>query len=235
MLHFDPDPTPQKDPPDQSLAESSLGGMVRVSFAGLDRTTHEYARALASLCLLMHARRVVVMDESAQVAVRDLDVFEWNLPYPDDVRLRSFPYFPGDRSKHDEMARLEREYVRLKRAQSAGEPFQGTFHTEQIHPNTPNTYPRALAAVEQQLDELFDGLRRRCGRGIAVRIEQKRSSLRGTLIPTSLEPSRERSSIGTSKPTNGCVVGMRGSTALFRTQVGSLRLRRSASRRRSRS
>ena len=38
----------------------------------------------------MHARRVMVMNESAQAAVRDLDAFEWNLSYPDDVRPRSF-------------------------------------------------------------------------------------------------------------------------------------------------
>ena len=182
MLHFEPDQSPQKDPPEPSLAERSLGGMVRVSFAGLDRTTHQYGRALASLCLLMHARRVVVMDESAQAAVKDLDVFEWNLPYPDDVRPRSFPFFPGDRSKHDEMARLEREYVRLKRAQSAGERFQGTFHTEPIHPNTPNTYPRAIAAVEQQLDDLFDTLRRRCGRGISVPEGRMRTTDFGDLL-----------------------------------------------------
>ncbi len=155
---------------------------MRVSFDGLERTTLEYARALASLCLLMHARRVVVMDESARAAVRDLDVFEWNLPYPDDVRQRSFPYFPGDRAKHDEMARLEREYVRLKRARSAGEPFQGTFHTEPINPNTPTTYPKALAAVEQQLDELFDGLRRRCGRGISVPEGRMRTTDFGDLL-----------------------------------------------------
>lgn len=182
MLHAQPNEFPDKSHDENSLSNGSLSGSLRVSFAGLDRSNTEYARSLASLCLLMHARRVVVMDDSARAAVRDLDVFEWNLPYPDDVRPRSFPYFPGDRSKHDEMARLEREYVRLKRAQSAGEPFKGTFHTEPIHPNTPTTYPRALAAVEQQIDELFDALRRRCGRGISVPEGRMRTTDFGDLL-----------------------------------------------------
>ena len=168
MQHFQPDDSPEKPPPNNPLTGRSLSGVERVSFSGLDRNSHEYVKALVSLALMVYARRVVVMDDKAKEAVRDLDIFEWSEPYPEDLRPRSFPYFPGDRSKHDEMARLEREYVRLKRAQSAGEPFRGTFQTEPIHPNTPVTYTAALAAVDRGIDDTFDALRRRCARGIVV-------------------------------------------------------------------
>lgn len=168
MPRFQPDDSPEKHSHENPLAGRSLSGVERVSLAGLDRDSLEYAKALVSISLMVNARRVVLLDETAREAVRDLDIFEWSQPYPDDVRPRSFPYFPGDRSRHDEMARLEREYVTLKRSQSAGEPFKGTFRAEPIHPNTPTSYVMALAQVERAIDEAFDGLRRRCSRGIMV-------------------------------------------------------------------
>jgi hypothetical protein len=168
MPHFQPDDSPEKHSHENPLKGRSLSGVDRVSFAGVDRGSHEYVKALVSISLMVNARRIVLMDEKAREAVRDLDIFEWSEPYPDDLRARSFPYFPGDRSRHDEMARLEREYVRLKRAQSQGDPFKGTFHTEPIHPNTPTSYGMALLAVERGIDDVFDGLRRRSLRGIMV-------------------------------------------------------------------
>lgn len=176
MQRFQPDDSPEKDPHGDPLKGRSIGGIERVSFEGLERGGLEYARALASLALMVHARRVVVMDESAKAAVRDFDIFEWSESYPEDLRPRSFPYFPGDWTGHQEIARLEREYVRLKQARSAGEPFRGTFPTEPIHADTPMTYAAALSAVERDLDFTLDRVRRRCARGMAV--------LEGRIRPT---------------------------------------------------
>jgi hypothetical protein len=168
MSSLQPDESPRNSHDENPLKGRSISGVERVSFKGLARDSVEYAKAIASLCLQVHARRLVLMDESAQEAVRALDIFEWNAPYPEDVRERSFPYFNGDNAKHTEMARLEREYVRLKRAQTDGEPFKATFLAEPIHPNTPTSYHVALVAVEHAIDDIFDSLRRRCARGISV-------------------------------------------------------------------
>jgi hypothetical protein len=182
MAYLRPDDPREPDSHHNPLQGRSIGGLERVSFAGFDRASPEYVKALVSVSLLVHARRVVIMDDSAREAVRALDIFEWSQPYPDDVRPRPFPYFPGDKTLHDEMARLEREYVRLKRGQSAGEPFKGTFRTEPIHPNTPTTYVMALAAVERGMDDILDGLRRRSARGITVPEGRMRSTDFGDLL-----------------------------------------------------
>ncbi|MEY4668488.1 MAG: hypothetical protein RL518_1187 [Pseudomonadota bacterium] len=182
MVPLQPDDSPEKRPNSDPLKGSSIHGVERVSFAGLERGSHDYAKALVSLCLLVHARRVVVMDDSAKSAVRDLDIFEWSCPYPDGVRARPFPYFPGDQGRHDELARFEGEYVRLKRAEIEGELFKGTFRSEYVHPNTPTTYAAALALVEQSIHEVLDGLRRRSGRGIAVPEGRMRATDFGDLL-----------------------------------------------------
>jgi hypothetical protein len=168
MTSLQPDESPRNSHEENPLKGRSIFGVERVSFRELDRDSVEYAKAVASLCLQVQARRLVLMDESAQEAVRALDIFEWNAPYPDEIRQRSFPYFHGDLAKHHEMARLEREYVRLKRSQGDGEPFKATFLTEPLHANTPTSYHVALIAVEREIDDIFDSLRRRCARGISV-------------------------------------------------------------------
>jgi hypothetical protein len=182
MASFQPDESPRNGHDQDPLKGRSISGVERVSFKGLSRDSVEYAKAIATLCLQVHARRLVLMDDSARDAVRDLDIFEWNVAYPDDIRARSFPYFNGDHAKHQEMARLEREYVRLKRAQTDGEPFKSTFLAEPIHPNTPTSYHMALVAVEHSLDDIFDGLRRRCARGISVPEGRLRTTDFGELL-----------------------------------------------------
>jgi hypothetical protein len=131
---------------------------------------------------MVHDRRIVLMDEKAREAVRDLDIFEWSEPYPEGLCERAFPYFPGDRSRHDEMARLEQEYVRLKRAQSMGEAFRASYRADPMNPNPPMNYMMALAAVERGIDDLFDGLRRRGARGIMVPEGRMRATDFGDLL-----------------------------------------------------
>jgi hypothetical protein len=106
MANPQPDNVPEKDPHPQVFSGRSISGVERVSLRGLERGSHEYVSALVSLALMVHNQRVVVLDTPAKEAVRDLDIFEWSEPYPSDVRQQAFPFFPGDRGRHDQMARL---------------------------------------------------------------------------------------------------------------------------------
>lgn len=168
MATINPDNSPGRSEDNNPLKGRSLSGLDRVSFEGLHRDSIEYATALVSLCMMVHARRVVILDDKAREAVRDLDVFEWSQPYPADLKVRSVPYFGGDLSKHKELARLEAEATKLRRAQAAGEPFKGTFHAEPIHQNTPLSFHMALFQIDHTIDEVLDGLKRRSSRGISV-------------------------------------------------------------------
>jgi hypothetical protein len=165
MSQIDPDDPLKKQSAEDPLKGCLIGGAVRVELAGLARDSIEYEGALVSISLLVNARRLVLLDEKAREAVRDLDIFEWSVPYPEGVKQRPFPFFPGDRARHDDLARLESEYVTLKRAESKGEPFRGTFRAEPIDPNTPTTFAAALAGIERRIDELVGALRRRCEKG----------------------------------------------------------------------
>lgn len=153
---------------DNPLKGQSLSGIERVSFNGLSRESVEYCRALVSLCLLAHSRRIVSLDEAAREAVRELDLFEWSQPYPKDVTPRSFPFFSSDYLKHQELTRLEAERSAMRRAQAEGEPFRGAPRAEPVHPNTPISLHMSLVNMEQSIDEIFDGLRRRCTSGISA-------------------------------------------------------------------
>jgi len=182
MPHVDPEDLFKKDSHEDPLKGRSLGGAVRVSLAGVPRDSVEYAKTLVSISLMVNARRVVILDDKAREAIRDLDIFEWSEPYPDGVRQRHFPFFPGDRVRHDELVRLEREYVTLKRAESEGEPFRGTFRAEPINPNAPTTFAAALMGIERKIDAIVDDLRRRCERGILVPEGLMRSTDFGELL-----------------------------------------------------
>jgi hypothetical protein len=182
MHHSHSEEFRDNDPHDDSLNGRSFGGVERVSFLGLDRNSLEYAKALVSLCFLVHARRLVLMDESAKTAVRNIDLFEWSEPYPNDLRARAFPYFPGDRARHDQLARLEKEYVELMRAQSAGQLFRAAFITNSIHPITPTTYSTALVGLERGINDLYGWLGERCARGIEVPEGRMRATDFGELL-----------------------------------------------------
>ena len=181
MVNAQPDKSPG-DEPHGSLKGVSMRGVERVSFEGLERGSHEYVTALVSLSLMVHDQRVVVLDAPAREAVRDLDIFEWSQPYPSDLCQQAFPYYPGDRGRHDQMAELERRYIQLKRSRDEGVSFKGTFLAEPVHPEMPTTYEAALAAVEQEIDNIRDGLRRRCVRGITVPDGRMRSTDFGELL-----------------------------------------------------
>jgi hypothetical protein len=182
MVNAQPHNSPGNDPHGHPLKGASICGVERVTFEGLERGSPQYITALVSLSLMVNDQRVVVLDAPAIEAVRDLDIFEWSEPYPSDVRQQAFPYYPGDRGRHDQMAELERRYVQLKRSREEGLSFKGRFLAEPIHPNTPTSYEAALAAVEQEIDEIRDGMRRRCARGITVPDGRMRSTDFGELL-----------------------------------------------------
>lgn len=168
MALYNHDDLSRRSDDNNPLNRRSLSGVERVLFEGLDRDSPEYVHGLVALCMLALARRVVVLDDMAKDAVRDLDIFEWNCPYPSDLKDRGIPFFPSDLVKHTQLARLEEEMSKLRTSQAAGEPFKGTHRAEPVHPNTPTSYHTALGHLDHSKDEILDGLKRRSLRGISV-------------------------------------------------------------------
>lgn len=183
MSSLTPDESPRRpEEGDNPLKGRSLSGIERINLDGLAPDSLEYCKALVSLCLLANSRRIVCLDDAAREAVRGLDLFEWSLPYPKDLTPRSFPFFSGDYLKHQELTRLEEDRSRMRRAQADGEPSRGTRRAEPGHPNTPISLHMALVGIEQSLDEVLDGLRRRCSRVISAPEGKMRLTTFGELL-----------------------------------------------------
>lgn len=151
------------------LKGRSFSSAERISLDGFSRNSVEFAAALVTLCLQIHARKLVIMTPQTRAIVQEFDLFEWNTDYPKDVPARSFPYFSGDRRRHGELIEVEEEIQRLQTAEDNGEELDPKYlRPTEAHPNTPWSFHMAILGLQNEAADKMQELRRRATRGISV-------------------------------------------------------------------
>ena len=151
------------------LKGRSFTSAERISLDGFSRNSVEFSSALVSLCLQIHARKLVIMTPQTRAIVHEFDLFEWNTEYPNDLPSRSFPYFSTDRRRHVELVEMEEELHRLRKAEDNGEDLDPKYiRAGETHPNTPWSYHMAVLGLENEISDKLQEMRRRATRGITV-------------------------------------------------------------------